>query len=202
MPSSAPTPAWVSPVTLEGTRIRLEPLAERHFADLAQVARDDRIFRWITGLPMDEAALRSWFEAAQAGRDAGGELPFATVEVSSGRAIGSSRYMTITPEHRRLEIGWTWLGTTYQRTGINREAKYLQLRHAFEDLGARRVEFKTHAKNERSRAALLGLGATFEGVLRQHTILADGSSRDSAYYSVLDTEWPAVRARLEASLSR
>jgi RimJ/RimL family protein N-acetyltransferase len=110
--------------------------------------------------------------------------------------------MSIAPEHRRLEIGWTWLGTAYQRTGANRAAKLLQLTHAFETLGAERVEFKTHARNDRSRDALLGIGAQFEGILRHHTIMPDGSNRDSAFYSVLADEWPAVRRHLERSLVR
>ncbi len=129
-------------------------------------------------------------------------MPFATVDVASGRAIGSSRFMTITPEHRRVEIGWTWVGTEFQRTGANRDAKLLQLTHAFDTLGAERVEFKTHARNLASRAALLGIGATFEGVLRHHTIMPDGSNRDSAFYGVIAPEWPAVKARLEAKLDR
>ena len=193
---------WVTPVTLEGSRVRMEPLAERHFGDLLQVAQDPAIFRWITNLPMDEPRLRAWFDTTQAGAAAGIDVPFATIDQASGRAIGSSRYMTITPEHKRLEIGWTWVATAFQGTGANREAKYLQLRHAFEALGAERVEFKTHARNERSRGALLGIGATFEGVLRHHTIMPDGSNRDSAFYSVLAGEWPGVKARLEALLAR
>jgi N-acetyltransferase len=110
--------------------------------------------------------------------------------------------MTITPEHRRLEIGWTWVGMAFQRTGANREAKLLQLTHAFETLGAERVEFKTHARNLASRAALLGIGATFEGVLRHHTIMPDGSNRDSAFYGIIAPEWPEVRDRLRAKLDR
>ena len=133
---------------------------------------------------------------------AGTELPFATVDLASGRAIGSTRFMSIVPEHRRLEIGWTWVGTAYQRTGANREAKLLQLSHAFETLGAERVEFKTHARNVQSRTALLGIGATFEGVLRHHTIMPDGSNRDSAFYGVIAPEWPTVKARLEGLLAR
>ena len=129
------------------------------------------------------------------------EVPFATIDVATGRAVGSSRFMTIVPEHKRLEIGWTWLGREAQRTGANRAAKLLQLTHAFEKLDAERVEFKTHARNEASRAALLGIGATFEGVLRHHTFMPDGSNRDSAFYSVLAGEWPAVKARLEAGLA-
>jgi RimJ/RimL family protein N-acetyltransferase len=110
--------------------------------------------------------------------------------------------MTIAPEHRRLEIGWTWLGLAHQRSGANREAKLLQLTHAFETLGAQRVEFKTHARNVASRTALLGIGATFEGVLRHHTIMPDGSNRDSAFYGVIAPEWPRVKARLEGLLDR
>jgi N-acetyltransferase len=193
---------WVKPVTLDGSRVRLEPLDERHFEDLVQVAQDPAIFRWITNKPMDLGALRAWFDQTQAAALTGTELPFATIDQASGHAIGSTRYMTITPEHRRLEIGWTWVGTSFQRTGANREAKLLQLAHAFETLGAERVEFKTHARNEKSRAALTGIGATFEGVLRHHTIMPDGSNRDSAYYSVLAAEWPDVKARLEALLAR
>ncbi len=194
--------AWVTPVTLTGRRVRMEPLAERHLDDLARVAADDTVFRWITGLPMDDAALRTWFETARSNAEATTEVPFATIDLASDRAVGSSRFMTIAPEHRRLEIGWTWLGSDHQRTGLNREAKLLQLTHAFESLDARRVEFKTHARNVPSRTALLGIGATFEGVLRHHTILADGSDRDSAFYGVLAEEWPAVRARLRGGLAR
>jgi RimJ/RimL family protein N-acetyltransferase len=193
---------WVTPVTLDGSRVRLEPLAEHHFVDLVEVARDPAVFRWITNLPMDETRLRAWFDTTMVAAEAGTELPFATIDQASGRAIGSTRFMTITPEHRRVEIGWTWVGTAFQRTGANREAKFLQLRHAFETLDAERVEFKTHARNERSRGALLGIGATFEGVLRHHTIMPDGSNRDSAFYSVLSGEWPGVKARLEALLAR
>lgn len=193
---------WVTPVTLTGRRIRMEPLEERHLDDLARVAADDVVFRWITNKPMDDPALRAWFDQTSANAEATVEVPFATIDLESGRAIGSSRYMTIAPEHRRLEIGWTWLGTAFQRTGVNREAKLLQLTHAFETLGAQRVEFKTHALNVASRTALLGIGATFEGVLRHHTIMPDGSNRDSAFYGVIAPEWPAVKARLERLLDR
>jgi RimJ/RimL family protein N-acetyltransferase len=199
---TTPAQTWVTPVTLEGSRIRLEPLAERHLDDLAQVARDAAVFRWITNLPMDEQRLRAWLDQTLAAAAAGTEVPFATIDHAFDRAIGSTRFMTIAPEHRRLEIGWTWVGTAYQGTGANREAKFLQLTHAFETLDAERVEFKTHARNERSRGALLGIGATFEGVLRHHTIMPDGSNRDSAFYSVLAGEWPTVKARLEALLAR
>jgi RimJ/RimL family protein N-acetyltransferase len=151
---------------------------------------------------IDDAGLRAWFDQALANAAETMEVPFATIDQASDRAIGSSRYMTITPEHRRLEIGWTWVGTAFQRTGANREAKLLQLTHAFEGLDAQRVEFKTHARNVASRTALLGIGATFEGVLRHHTIMPDGSNRDSAFYGVIASEWPAVKAHLEALVSR
>jgi RimJ/RimL family protein N-acetyltransferase len=197
-----PAQTWVQPVTLHGPRVRMEPLAERHLDDLAQVAMDAAVWRWTIARPIDDAGLRAWLATALANAEAGTEVPFATIDLGTERAIGSSRFMTISPEHRRLEIGWTWIGTAYQRTGANRAAKYLQLRHAFETLDAERVEFKTHARNLASRAALLGIGATFEGVLRHHTIMPDGSNRDSAFYGVLASEWPRVKARLEASLAR
>jgi RimJ/RimL family protein N-acetyltransferase len=179
----------------------MEPLDDRHFDDLAGVAIDDAIWRWIIAGPMSDAGLRAWFDQALANAEATTEVPFATIDVASGRAIGSSRFMTIAPEHRRLEIGYTWLGTGFQRSGVNREAKLLQLSHAFETLGAQRVEFKTHARNVQSRTALLGIGATFEGVVRHHTIMPDGSNRDSAFYGVIAPEWPAVKARLEGLLA-
>lgn len=197
-----PTLDWVEPVVLEGPRIRLEPLRPDHFADLALVALDPTLWQWTIMGPQDEAGLRRWVELALANAEAGTERPFATIDRASGRAVGSSRFMSIVPEHRVLEIGWTWIGTAYQRTGANREAKLLQLTHAFETLGANRVEFKTHSRNERSRTALAGIGATFEGILRNHRIMPDGSIRHSAYFSVIVEEWPAVKARLEASLGR
>ncbi len=190
---------WVLPVTLNGPRVRLEPLAEGHLEDLARVAFDDGIWRWTIARPLDDAGLRRWIETALANAANGSEVPFATIDVATGRAVGSSRFLSIVPEHRRLEIGWTWLGVAFQRTGFNRAAKRLQLAHAFETLGANRVEFKTHARNEASRAALLGIGAVFEGVLRAHMIMPDGSLRDSAYYSVLSEAWPEVKARLDVA---
>ena len=192
---------WVEPVTLEGSIVRMEPLARRHLEDLLLVAFDPPLWRWTIARPQDEAGLRTWFDTALANAQAGTEQPFATIDRGSGRAIGSSRFLSIVPEHRRLEIGWTWVATAFQRTGANREAKLLQLTHAFETLGANRVEFKTHAKNERSRAALAGIGATFEGILRAHMIMPDGTLRDSAYFSVLADEWPAVKAGLQANLA-
>lgn len=195
-----PVQTWVRPVVLDGPLVRLEPLSFDHLDSLVAVGLDADIWRWTIARPQDPAGVRAWLEQALATAATGAEVPFATVDVASGRAIGSSRFLSIAPEHRRLEIGWTWLGTAFQRSGANRAAKLLQLRHAFEDLEANRVEFKTHASNERSRGALLGLGARFEGVFRRHMIMPDGSLRDSAYYSVIAEDWPALRAHLEAEL--
>jgi N-acetyltransferase len=192
----------VEPVILEGRRVRLEPLALDHVPGLAEVALDPAIWQWTIARPADEADLRAWAETAIAGREAGTEFPFATIDVASGRPIGSSRYMNIVLDHHRLEIGWTWVAPPWQRTGANREAKLLMLTHAFDTLGCRRVEFKTDSLNEPSRTALLGIGATFEGIFRNHMVMPDGRMRHSAYYSVIDEEWPAVRAGLERSLAR
>ena len=192
----------MEPVALEGRRVHLEPLALEHVPRLAEVALDPAIWQWTIARPTSEADLRAWAETALAARAAGTEFPFATIEASTGRPIGSSRFMNIVPEHRRLEIGWTWVAPAWQRTGANREAKLLMLGHAFDTLGCRRVEFKTDSLNEPSRTALLGIGARFEGIFRNHMVMPDGRMRHSAYYSVIDDEWPAVRAGLERSLAR
>jgi N-acetyltransferase len=193
----------LEPVTLEGSRVHLAPLAREHVPALAEAGGlEPAIWRWTLLRPTDEAGLRAWAEVAIANREAGTELPFVTLEASTGRPIGSSRYLNIVPAHRRLEIGWTWVAPAWQRTGANREAKLLMLRHAFETLGCRRVEFKTDSRNEPSRAALLGIGAQFEGIFRNHMVMPDGPMRHSAYYSVISEEWPAVRERLERSLAR
>jgi len=191
---------WVSPVVLEGSLVRLEPLSRQHLDGLAAVALDPLIWRFTIARPADRAGLEAWLDAALANAAAGTEVPFATIDRASGRPIGSSRFMSIVPEHRRLEIGWTWLGRDWQRTGSNREAKYLQMRHAFEVLDANRVEFKTDSRNEAARTGLLGAGTTFEGIFRNHMVMPDGPLRHSAWYSVTREEWPAVKARLEASI--
>lgn len=192
----------IDPVTLEGRLVRLEPLSLEHVPGLADVALDPAIWQWTIARPTTEADLRAWVEAALAGRDAGHELPFATIDQATGRPIGSSRFMNIVLEHRRVEIGWTWLAPAWQRMGANREAKLLMLGHAFDTLGCRRVEFKTDSLNEPSRNALLGIGAQFEGIFRNHMVMPGGRMRHSAWYSVIDEEWPAVRVGLERSLAR
>jgi RimJ/RimL family protein N-acetyltransferase len=192
----------IEPVTLAGRRVRLEPLSLDHVARLAEVALDPAIWQWTIARPTTVDELRAWAETALANRDSGAEFPFATIDQSTGRPIGSSRFMNVALEHRRLEIGWTWVAPAWQRTGANREAKLLMLGHAFDTLGCRRVEFKTDSLNEPSRTALLGIGAQFEGIFRNHMVMPDGRMRHSAWYSVIDDEWSAVRARLEVSLAR
>jgi RimJ/RimL family protein N-acetyltransferase len=191
---------WAKPVTLEGRIVRLEPMSRAHLDGLAEVAFDPELWRWTIARPTDRASLEAWMTAAMDNGAAGTEVPFVIVERASGRPIGSSRYMNIVPEHRRLEIGWSWVAAAWQRGGANREAKLLMLGHAFEALGCHRVEFKTDSLNERSRRALLGIGATFEGIFRNHMAMPDDRLRHSAYYSVIDTEWPAVKARLTRGL--
>jgi N-acetyltransferase len=190
----------LEPVTLEGRIVRLEPLSRDHLDGLAEVAFDPALWRWTLAGAVDRERLEAWLQAALANRDAGTELPFATIDRASGRPIGSSRYLSIVPEHRRLEIGWTWVARDSQRSGANREAKLLMLEHAIERLGCQRVEFKTNSRNEQSRAALLGIGATFEGIFRKHMLGRDGEVRDSAYFSITDDEWPAVKSRLATSV--
>lgn len=194
----APNP-WVIPVILSGEQVRLEPLSFDHLDDLVAVGLDPAIWALTIARPTDRAGIETWLRNALASAASGLDVPFATIDLASGRAIGSTRYMSIVPDHRRLEIGWTWVGTGHQRTGANREAKYLQLTHAFEVLDANRVEFKTDARNEKSRTALLGIGSTFEGIFRRHMIMPTGPLRDSAYYSVIAEDWPEVKARLRAS---
>ena len=192
----------IGPLALEGRIVRLEPLSLDHVPRLAEVALDPAIWRWTIARPESESDLREWAEAAIRNREAGTEYPFTTIEASTGRHIGSSRYMNIVLEHRRLEIGWTWLAPAWQRSGANREAKLLMLTHAFEVLACRRVEFKTDSNNEPSRNALLGIGATFEGIFRKHMVMPGDGIRHSAWYSVIDDDWPQVKARLEESLRR
>ncbi|HET9346739.1 MAG TPA: GNAT family N-acetyltransferase [Candidatus Limnocylindrales bacterium] len=192
----------LDPVTLEGRVVRLEPLSLEHVPGLAEVGLDPAIWRWTIARPRSVDDLREWAARTIAARDAGEELPFATIEIATGRPIGSTRYLNIALDHRRLEIGWTWLAPPWQRSGANREAKLLMLTHAFETLRCRRVEFKTDSNNEPSRTALLGIGATFEGIFRKHMVMPGDGVRHSAYYSVIDDEWSAVKARIEESLRR
>jgi N-acetyltransferase len=196
------TPSRLDPVVLEGRIVRLEPLQLEHVPGLAEVGLDPAIWRWTIARPTTENELRAWAETAMRAREAGTEYPFATIEEATGRPIGSSRFLNIALEHKRVEIGWTWLAPAWQRTGANREAKLLMLGYAFDVLGCRRVEFKTDSNNDPSRNALLGIGASFEGIFRKHIVMPGDGVRHSAWYSVIDDDWPAVRERLEAGLRR
>ena len=187
---------WETP-TLEGRIVRLEPLEARHANDLYEASRDPRVWRWLPILqPQTREEWQSWLDDALARVKAGFDLTFATVLRETGTAVGSTRFLALRPEHRSLEIGWTWLAPSAWGTGANTEAKLLQLGYAFEVLGCRRVEFKTDALNERANPALAALPARFEGIHWKHMLVRDGENRDSAWYSVVDDEWPAVRQRL------
>jgi RimJ/RimL family protein N-acetyltransferase len=191
----------VAPVTLEGRYVRLEPLAKAHLAGLAEVGLDEELWRWIPTQVRTTEEMAAYIETALGEQERGVSLPFAIIEKTTGRAIGSTRYGNIDRTHHRVEIGWTWVARTWQRTAMNTEAKYLLLRHAFETLGCMRVELKTDSLNERSRAAILRIGAREEGIFRNHMITASGRIRHTVYFSIIDSEWPAVKARLEAILS-
>jgi N-acetyltransferase len=195
------SPMRVRPVTLEGRTVRLEPFSMAHHAALCEVGLDEELWRWIPEPVGTPEEMRAYIEQALAAEAAGTALPFATLERSSGRVIGSTRFGNIDHRHRRVEIGWTWLARPWQRTAANTEAKFLMLRHAFETWGAIRVELKTDSLNARSRAAILRLGAKEEGTFRNHIITSTGRIRHTVYFSVTDSEWPAVKSRLEQMLS-
>jgi RimJ/RimL family protein N-acetyltransferase len=192
-----------TPVVLYGQHVRLEPLDPRHADDLLDASADDDIWRYLpVSRPADREAMVALIDKAWKAAAAGDEIPFAIVDDLTDRAIGSTRFLEIRRPDRALEIGWTWFGTAAQRTAANTEAKYLLLRHAFEDLGALRVQLKTDRRNERSQQALERIGAVKEGTLRRHRLMWDGVYRDTVYYSILAPEWPAVKARLEGLLGR
>ncbi len=186
---------------LEGRLVRLEPLRPDHEDGLWEASRDPRTWRWLSVLqPQTREAWSAFVAQALAAAEDGVEIPFATLR--DDRVVGSTRFLALRPEHRSVEIGWTWLHPSAWGNGTNVEAKLLQLRHAFDEWGCRRVEWKTDAANDRSCGALEALGATFEGVHRHHMLVREGENRDSAWYSVVDAEWPAVRERIAARLAR
>ena len=186
--------------TLDGRIVRLEPLARAHEDGLWVASRDPRTWRWLSIVqPQTCEEWHTYMAQALAAAEAGTEIPFATV--CCKEIVGSTRFLALRPEHGSVEIGWTWLRPSAWGTGANVEAKYLQLRHAFEVWDCRRVELKTDALNERSRGALEAIGATFEGIHRKHMLVRQGENRDSAWYAVTDDDWPSVRAHLEARLA-
>jgi RimJ/RimL family protein N-acetyltransferase len=195
---------WPQPdAVLEGSIVRLESLAPEHRESLREAASDAGIWTWIDRrIPAESGAFDSWFDLRLTACERGDEHAFTTVSIADDRPIGSSSYLYPRPEHDGLEIGWTWLNPSAWRTGANQEAKLLMLDNAFSELGCMRVEFKTDARNERSRAALEGIGAKFEGIFRKHMLTHVEGVRDSAYYSITDDDWPEVRATLEARVSK
>jgi RimJ/RimL family protein N-acetyltransferase len=187
---------------LEGRIVVLDPLAREHERGLFAAAQDAEIWRWMSYNAVESPErFHAWFEDALRASNAGEEAAFAILSTESGNPIGSTRYLTIRPEHRGLEIGWTWLVRSAWGTGANAEAKLLLLEHAFDRLGCIRVEFKTDARNERARAALEAIPARFEGIFRSHMLVRGGERRNSAYYSVTDDDWPVVRTLLERRLN-
>ncbi|HKN17126.1 MAG TPA: GNAT family protein [Candidatus Sulfotelmatobacter sp.] len=193
----------VTPVTLQGSVVRLEPVRREHTELFWLAAKDvlDEIFQWIPYPMKTIEDFERLVEKALSEQERGESVVFATVESKSGRVIGSTRFMNIDRANRRVEIGSTWIAPAWQRSAVNTEAKYLMMRHAFEVWQCIRVELKTDALNEKSRNAILRIGAKEEGTLRKHLITWTGRVRDTKYFSILDTEWPEVRARLEAKLA-
>ncbi len=192
----------ILPITLEGTYVRLVPMSHAHFEQLCEAGLDEDLWRFMPSPIRNRDEMREYIETALRQRDLGTAIPFVTVDNGSSTVVGSTRYLNIEWNHRRVEIGSTWITPKWQRTQINTEAKLLMLRHAFESLQCVRVEFKTDSLNIRSRNALVRIGATDEGTLRNHMIMADGRMPHSVYYSIIDTEWPQVRLRLERMINR
>lgn len=192
------------PLTLEGSAVRLEPIRREHAQVFWDIAKNDLedIFRWIPYAMKAREDFEKLIDKAFAEQERGESVVFATVERGSGKTVGSTRFMNIDRVNRRVEIGSTWIAPAWQRTAVNTEAKYLMLRHAFEVWGCIRVELKTDGLNQKSRNAILRIGAQEEGTLRRHLLTSTGRVRDTVYFSVLDSEWPAVKGRLESKLVR
>ena len=193
----------VQPIILGGKVVRLEPLSESHVPDLTISGQDESIWQYMLYNTIHtEQQMRSWVLDLLDRQTKGTDLPFTVIHLDSGRAIGATRYLNIRPQDRALEIGGTWYSVEFQRTAVKTECKYLLLKHAFEGLKCIRVQFKTDLRNERSQRALERIGAVKEGILRSHIITPDGFIRDSVFYSVLASEWPVVKARLEEKLQK
>lgn len=192
----------IHPITLEGNYVRLEPLTLDHLAPLCDGGLDPELWRITVSLVETREDMKRYIETALKAQAEGTALPFTTVEKLSNKVVGSTRFGNIDKTNRRVEIGWTWIARSRQRTPLNTEAKYLMLKHAFETLGCIRVELKTDALNEKSRAAMLRIGAKEEGIFRNHMITQNGRIRDSVYYSIIAQEWPSVKTLLEEKLAR
>ena len=191
---------WIEPVTLVGEHVKLVPLSFEHEQGLANAAGDGELWKlWYTSVPTPEG-VRDWIAAALVMRDTLGAHPFAVIDPKSGDVVGSTRFFNVEATHRRLEIGHTWYAKRVQRSSLNTEAKLLLLSHAFDTLKTIAVEFRTHFMNQQSRAAIARLGARQDGILRNHQIGRDGIYRDTVVFSIVEAEWPAVRANLRMKL--
>jgi RimJ/RimL family protein N-acetyltransferase len=190
------------PITLEGRYVRLEPLSLDHHGPLCEVGLEPELWKLSTVDIRTPEDLHGYIGTALEEQASGVSLPFATIDKQSGRVVGSTRFGNINRQHKRMEIGWTWIAPPWQRTAVNTEAKYLMLCHAFEDLGCIRVELKTDSLNERSQNAMRRIGAREEGTFRNHMILPSGRFRHSVYFSIIESEWPEVKKGLEAKLGR
>jgi RimJ/RimL family protein N-acetyltransferase len=191
----------VTPLTLTGRHVQLEPLSTAHIAGLQEAVRSGELWKLRVTRVASPEAMEAAVAEALALQAAGQALPFATVERAGGRVVGATRFGSLRPADKSVEIGWTWIGAAWQRTAVNTEAKYLMLCHAFEVWRCNRVELKTDALNTQSRRAIERLGASQEGVLRRHMVMPDGRIRDTVYFSIIAEEWPSVKTRLEARLA-
>ena len=191
-----------TPVTLYGKRVRLEPMRAEHFDALVAAGAYEELWKWTRTFAHTPDAMREYVDEALAEAAAGRALPFVTIDRASGKVIGSTRFANFDAANKHVEIGWTWITPAFQRTHVNTEAKLLMLSHAFEKWGCARVELKTDVLNEKSRNAMLRMGAREEGILRKHVLAYNNRWRDTIYYSVLDTEWPAIKLFLLESLAR
>jgi RimJ/RimL family protein N-acetyltransferase len=188
----------IGPVVLKGKFVRLEPLTLGHLPALVAVGLDESIWRWTANIVKGESDIENYVRAAVDDQAVGTALPFVTIEAESGTVVGSTRFGNIDTSNRKVEIGWTWINPKWQRTAINTEAKLLMLTHAFEIWECVRVELKTDAENQQSRNAILRIGGVEEGTLRNHMIIESGRFRDSVYFSIIDSEWEAVKKNLQA----
>lgn len=194
---------WIQhPVLLENSRVKLVPLDHAHIPELLAIARDERIWQLMSINGTDEAVLTQHLKTAILRRSMGEQYPFTAIDKVNGKIFGSTMFHNIFPEHRKLEIGWTWYDPAYWRTGYNRECKLLLLTHCFEQLKTLRVQLQTDMINERSRTAILGIGAKFEGILRKERIRANGMHRSTAMYSIIDDEWNEVKEMLADKINK
>ena len=192
----------IKPITLEGKRVRLEPMHADHLEGLTRAGAYEDLWKWTRTYAHTPESMKDYVDEALTDAAKGAALPFATIDKSTNEVIGSTRFANFDIANRHVEIGWTWITPAYQRTYVNSEAKYLMLSHAFDVWECARVELKTDVLNTKSRNAMLRMGATEEGALRKHVLAFNNRWRDTIYYSVLDTEWPEVKARLKGFTER